>query len=70
MRIVYKSLVVRRFGWWVRLYLGGSSAYSTRRRRAWKWDTGMSRGVTFRFRPEQEQVAGIQWRRLNEWDLP
>lgn len=54
---VYRSLVIERFGWWVRLYLGGTSKPDRSR---W-WRSDLSRGAYIRMRGEQ--VLGIQWRR-------
>lgn len=53
----YRSLVIERFGWWVRLYLGGTSKPDRSR---W-WRSDLSRGAYVRLRGEQ--VVGVQWRR-------
>lgn len=53
----YKQVVIERLGWWVRLYLGGTSKPDRSR---W-WRSGLSRGAYLRLRGEQ--VLGVQWRR-------
>jgi hypothetical protein len=58
-----RSLVVDRFGVWLRVYLGGTAWL----RRLVFWNTGMSRGVTLRFGEDKggdhANCLGVQWRR-------
>jgi hypothetical protein len=59
-KVIYRQLVIRRIGWWIRVYLGGTS--HPYRFRSWRSD--LSRGVYLRL--NAEQVVGIQWRRLRD----
>ena len=57
MNVIYRETVISRFGWRLRIYLGGTS----KRTRFRKWDSGLSQGVYLRLCGEQ--VVGVQWRR-------
>jgi hypothetical protein len=56
------NLVVERFGWWVRLYIGSTA----NRRRLWRWSfdgiAGRHHGITLRL--WGERCVGLQRRRL------
>jgi len=56
-KVRYRNLIIEHFGWWLMLYLGGTS--NPQRGRFWRSD--LSRGVYLRL--GREQVVGVQWRR-------